>query len=200
MKKFVTLLFLLFLTMPGAAQDKKLELATFAGGCFWCMEQPFDELEGVYKTIVGYTGGHKANPTYKEVTTGTTGHAEAIQVHYDPLIVSYEKLLDIFWRNIDPTALNGQFSDQGTQYRTAIFYHNEEQRRSAQASKDALEASGRYKGRPIVTEITPVSAFYEAEEYHQDYYIKSGLHYKMYRVGSGRDSYLKKVWGDEPKR
>lgn len=171
-----------------------LEKATLAGGCFWCMQPPFDKLKGVIKTTVGYTGGHKVNPTYKEVSSGTTGHAESIEVLFDPNQISYAQVLDVFWRNINPTTPNQQFNDVGAQYRTAIFYHNEKQKRLAEAVKEKLEKSGRFD-KPIVTEITRASAFYPAEDYHQKYYKKSPLPYKFYRFGSGRDRYLEKIWG-----
>jgi methionine-S-sulfoxide reductase len=173
-----------------------LEIATFAGGCFWCMEPPFDKLAGVLSTTSGYAGGTEENPTYKEVASGRTGHAEAIRIVYDPTKVTYAELLDVFWKNIDPTQVDGQFADRGRQYRTAIFYHDEEQKELALASKDALEKSGRYT-RKIVTEITAAGAFYPAEDYHQDYYKKNSVHYKMYRYGSGRDQYLKEVWEEQ---
>jgi peptide-methionine (S)-S-oxide reductase len=169
-------------------------IATFAGGCFWCMEPPFDELDGVISTTSGYTGGSKQNPTYEEVSTGTTGHAEAVQVAYDPKRISYERLLEVFWRNIDPVTPNAQFCDHGTQYRSAIFYHDEAQRRLAEESKRALEASGRFKA-PIVTEIVAAGTFYPAEEYHQDYYKKNPIRYKFYRAGCGRDRRLADLWG-----
>jgi peptide-methionine (S)-S-oxide reductase len=156
------------------------------------MEPPYDELPGVVSTTSGYTGGDKANPNYEEVSSGTTGHAEAVQVHYDPKKVSYEKLLEVFWRNIDPLTANRQFCDRGAQYRSAIFYHDEWQQRLAQSSKEAL--AGRFD-EPIVTEITPASAFYPAEEYHQDYYKKNPVRYKLYRWHCGRDSRLSQVWG-----
>jgi len=174
----------------------QLEKATFAGGCFWCMQHPFDELEGVVSTQVGYTGGREAGPTYEQVSSGTTGHCEAIEVVYDPATVSYARLLEVFWRQIDPTSLNRQFSDVGTQYRTAIFTHTEEQRRLAVDSKERLAHSGRFDA-PVVTEIAPASAFYPAEEYHQRYSEKNPIRYKLYRIGSGRDRFLRKVWGDE---
>jgi methionine-S-sulfoxide reductase len=151
---------------PDVAREKR-EKATFAGGCFWCMEPPFDKLDGVISTIVGYTGGQEKNPTYEEVSSGKTGHVEAIQIVYDPSSVTYAELLDVFWRNIDPTQMNGQFADTGRQYRTSIFYHSQEQKQLALASKDELEKSGRYD-KKIVTEIVPAGAFYSAEEYHQD--------------------------------
>ncbi len=172
------------------------ETATFAGGCFWCMQPFFDNTKGVKKTTVGYTGGHLANPGYEEVSSGTTGHAEAIQIEFDPKEVSYEKLLNLYWHNIDPTQANGQFADEGTQYRTAIFYHNEEQKRMAEKSKQALAASGRFD-KPIVTQILPASAFYPAEDYHQKYYLKKTFQYNMYHDNSGRPQYLEKKWGNE---
>ena len=172
------------------------EKATFAGGCFWCMEHPFDELEGVASVTPGYTGGHKKNPTYEEVSSGTTGHAESVQIVYDPAKITYTKLLDVFWHNIDPTVQNQQFCDIGSQYRTAIFFHNEEQKRLAEESKRALEKSGRFKG-PIYTEIVPASEFYPAEEYHQHYYKKNPVRYKFYRYNCGRDQRLKEVWGSD---
>jgi len=172
-------------------------IATFAGGCFWCMQPPFDNLDGVVSTKVGYTGGSKENPTYEEVCSGTTGHAEAVQVVYDSSKVTYEQLLDVFWRNVDPTTVNRQFADRGTQYRTAIFYHTEEQKRLAEESKKGLDTSGRYD-RPIVTEIVRAGKFYEAELYHQKYYLKQPAHYKRYRAGSGRQDYLKELrWNNE---
>lgn len=176
--------------------NKKTEKATFAGGCFWCMQHPYDELKGVVSTAAGYTGGHKNNPTYEEVCAGNTGHAETIEVLYDPSQITYAELLNVFWRNIDPTTLNRQFADAGTQYRTAIFYHNEEQRQSAESSKEEMERSGIYD-EPIVTEITPASTFYKAEDYHQKYYEKCPLKYKMYKSGSGREQYLENKWGNE---
>ncbi|NIS63040.1 MAG: peptide-methionine (S)-S-oxide reductase MsrA [Proteobacteria bacterium] len=174
----------------------KLEKATFAGGCFWCMEPPFDKLDGVISTTVGYAGGKEKNPTYKEVSSGGTGHAESVEIVYDPSRITYVRLLDVFWRNIDPTQVDGQFVDTGRQYRTAIFYHTEEQRRLAAASKRQLEDSGRFE-KKIVTEIVPAGEFYRAEGYHQDYYKKNPLRYKFYRYGSGRDQFLKKVWGED---
>jgi methionine-S-sulfoxide reductase len=175
--------------------NKKIEKATFAGGCFWCMQNPYDELKGVVSTAVGYTGGHVKNPTYEEVCAGNTGHAEAIEVLYDPSQITYAELLNVFWKNIDPTTLNRQFADAGTQYRTAIFYHNEEQRQSAESSKEEMERSGIYDD-PVVTEITPASTFYKAEDYHQKYYEKCPVKYKMYKSGSGREQYLENIWGN----
>ena len=174
-------------------QDQ-FERATFAGGCFWCMQPPFDKLDGVISTTVGYCGGKEENPTYKQVSAGETGHAEAVEIVYDPSRVSYSELLNVFWRNIDPTQKDGQFADTGAQYRTAIFYHNEEQRRLAETSRTELVNTGRFD-KKIVTEIVPATTFYKAEEYHQDYYKKNPLRYKLYRYGSGRDSYLARKWG-----
>jgi len=177
-----------------SADSPQSEKATFAGGCFWCMEHPFDQLEGVLSVTVGYTGGQKKNPTYEEVSSGMTGHAESVQIVYDPAKITYTKLLDVFWHNIDPTVKNQQFCDVGNQYRTAIFYHNEEQKRLAEESKKTLEKSGRFKG-PIYTEIVPASEFYPAEEYHQHYYKKNPIRYKFYRYNCGRDERLQEVWG-----
>jgi len=181
--------------------ETRIESAIFAGGCFWCMESPLEKIEGVKEVISGYTGGHKENPTYEEVSSGTTGHLEAVEVVYDPSKVSYERLLDMFWRQIDPTDLNGQFVDRGSQYRSAIFYLSVEQKRLAEKSKEELQKSGKFK-RPVVTEILPASTFYRAEEYHQDYYKKNPIRYKFYRFNSGRDKFLKKAWGEatEPQR
>ncbi len=173
------------------------EIATFAGGCFWCMEHPFEKLDGVLLVVSGYTGGNEENPTYREVASGSTGHAEVIQITYDPSKITYSDLLDVFWRLIDPTDAGGQFVDRGRQYRTAIFYHNEEQKRLAEESKSALERSGLFD-RPIVTEIVPASTFYPAEDYHQDYYKKNPERYEGYRSGSGRDQYLDRIWEDRP--
>ena len=178
--------------------DKILKIGTFAGGCFWCTEADFEKLPGVVKVISGYAGGHKENPSYGEVSSGTTGHVEAVQVYYDPSKLSYAELLDYFWRHIDPTDGGGQFVDRGSQYRSVIFYHDEEQKRLAEKSKEELNKSGRFK-KPIVTEIVPFTRFYEAEEYHQDYYKKNPLRYKFYRYNSGRDQFLEKVWGNEMK-
>lgn len=179
-----------------SASPKKFEKATFAGGCFWCMEPLFEKLKGVDAVISGYTGGRTENPKYEEVSLGRTGHAEAVEVHYDPSQITYAELLDVFWRNIDPTTKDRQFVDTGSQYRTAIFYHNEEQKRLAEDSKKKIDASGRF-GKPIVTEIVPAGKFYAAEEYHQDYYKKSSTRYKFYRFNSGRDQYLERIWGKE---
>ena len=158
------------------------------------MQPPFDKLDGVTSTTVGYAGGKEKNPTYEQVSAGLTGHVEAVEIVYDPSRISYSALLDVFWRNIDPTQADGQFVDRGPQYRSVIFYHNDEQRRLAEASRESLDNSGRYE-RGIVTEIVPATTFYRAEEYHQDYYKKNPLRYKYYRYGSGRDRYLEKIWG-----
>lgn len=171
--------------------------ATFAGGCFWCMEPPFEKLDGVIDVVSGYTGGQEDDPTYSQVSSGRTGHVESVLVTYDPEKVSYKKLLHVFWRQIDPTDAGGQFVDRGFQYSTAIFYHTEAQRAEAEASLKELGASGRFGG-PIVTRIVKAEKFYPAEEYHQDYYRKSKLKYKYYRYRSGRDQFLEKVWGKNP--
>lgn len=178
-----------------SAQTENLVTATFAGGCFWCMEAPFDVLPGVVSTTSGYTGGFKKNPSYDEVSAGKTGHAEAVQITYDSTQISYAQLLQVFWRNIDPLASNRQFCDSGSQYRSAIFYHNAEQQRLAVASKQQLENSGRFQ-QPIVTEIVAAAEFYPAEEYHQDFYKKNPLRYKAYRAGCGRDRRLQELWGE----
>ncbi|MGZ9586098.1 peptide-methionine (S)-S-oxide reductase MsrA [Paenibacillus marinisediminis] len=180
--------------MSSTHKASTYELATFAGGCFWCMVTPFEQLPGIQRIVSGYTGGQTPNPTYKEVCTETTGHAEAVQITYDPEIFPYEKLLDIFWQQIDPTDIGGQFFDRGSSYRTAIFYHNEKQRELAERSKQKLEASGRF-AKPIATEIVPAGTFFEAEDYHQNYHLKNAAHYKRYRKGSGRDAYIKQHWG-----
>jgi peptide-methionine (S)-S-oxide reductase len=189
-----------FVPRGGKAQltgSTQLAKATFAGGCFWCMEPPFDKLDGVISTISGYTGGHQKNPTYQEVSAGTTGHTEVVEVLFDPTKVSYATLLEVFWHNIDPLTPNAQFCDRGSQYRTAIFYHNEEQRRLAETSKRTLEQSGRFT-RSIVTEIVPAAEFYQAEDYHQDYYQKNPVRYKIYRYNCGRDQRLAELWGTGP--
>jgi len=180
---------------PKSMTGPRVAVATFAGGCFWCMEPPFDKLEGVISTISGYTGGTTQRPTYEQVSAGSTGHAEAVQVTYDPSKVSYEKLLDVFWHNIDPTVRDRQFCDVGSQYRSAIFVHDAEQRRLAEASKAALERSRPFKGA-IVTPVVDASTFYPAEEYHQDYYRKNPIQYQYYRIGCGRDLRLRQLWGE----
>jgi peptide methionine sulfoxide reductase msrA/msrB len=196
--KVVFLLPAILLMQTDSSAQTKLEKATLAGGCFWCMEHPFEKLEGVLEVISGYTGGHKDNPTYEEVSSGMTGHLEAIEITYDPSRISYSEILDIFWKQIDPTDSGGQFVDRGQQYRSAIFYHSEEQKALAEKSKSELNKSGRYKS-PIITEIIKASKFYKAEDYHQDYAKKNPIRYKYYRYNSGRDQYLKKVWGKKMK-
>ncbi|OFW68270.1 MAG: peptide-methionine (S)-S-oxide reductase [Actinobacteria bacterium RBG_13_63_9] len=176
--------------------DGRHAVATFAGGCFWCMEPPFDKLDGVTSTTSGYTGGQKKDPSYEEVSSGSTGHAESVQVVYDPTRITYQKLLEVFWHNIDPVAVDRQFCDAGTQYRSAIFYHDETQRRMAEGSKKALQASGRFD-QPIATEIVKASTFYPAEGYHQHYYKKNPVRYKIYRYRCGRDKRLREVWGKD---
>ena len=178
------------------AKPANAAVATFAGGCFWCMEGPYDALDGVISTTSGYIGGTKKDPTYQEVSSGRTGHTEAVQIVYDPAKVTYEKLLDVFWHNIDPTAANRQFCDSGSQYRSGIFYHDDTQKKAADASKAALDKSKPLKGA-IVTEITAATTFYAAEEYHQDYYLKNPVRYRFYRQGCGRDARLKELWGDK---
>jgi peptide methionine sulfoxide reductase msrA/msrB len=172
------------------------EIAAFAGGCFWCMQPPFEKIPGVIKVVAGYTGGHVPNPTYEQVCTGSTGHYEAVEVTFDPQKVTYAQILDVFWRNIDPTDAGGQFVDRGHQYKTAIFVHNAEQRRVAEESKAALGKSGRFS-RPIVTQIVESGPFYAAEEYHQDYFRKNAEHYNRYKEGSGRPEFLIKLWGSD---
>ena len=176
--------------------DNSYEKATFAGGCFWCMVQPFDEQPGIIEVFSGYIGGHKKNPTYQEVHAGDTGHFEAVQITFDPKVFPYERLLELYWQQIDPTDPGGQFHDRGEPYRTAIFYHNEEQRKLAEESKKTLGKSGRFN-KPIVTMILPASTFYPAEEYHQDYYKKNPEHYKSNRRRSGRDTFIKDTWHNE---
>ncbi|MCQ4085918.1 peptide-methionine (S)-S-oxide reductase MsrA [Saccharibacillus sp. JS10] len=173
--------------------SSSVEKATFAGGCFWCMVTPFEDLPGIIKVVSGYTGGHTENPTYKEVCSETTGHVEAVQITYNPEIFPYDKLLELFWQQIDPTDAGGQFHDRGTSYGTAIFYHNEEQRVKAEASKKALGESGRFN-QPIVTPIRPAETFYEAEEYHQDYHKKNPAHYNRYKKASGREAFIEDHW------
>jgi peptide-methionine (S)-S-oxide reductase len=192
---------MLSMTLPTGAKPAAIpatvETATFAGGCFWCMEPPFDRLDGVISVTSGYTGGHTANPAYEDVSAGATGHAESVQVVYDPTKIHYARLLDIFWHNVDPTVKDQQFCDVGHQYRTAIFYHTEEQKRLAEQSKAALERSKPF-AEPIVTEIVPASTFYPAEEYHQHFYKKNPIRYKFYRYNCGRDQRLEKLWGVAP--
>ena len=197
MQYILTILFMvLMMTTNCIAAEKKLATATFAGGCFWCMEKPFDLLEGVISTTSGYTGGHEPEPSYKEVSAGWTGHTEALEVIYDPQKVSYGRLLEVFWRNIDPTVKDRQFCDWGSQYRSAIFYHDQEQQREALESRTKLTSS-LFKDQTIYTEITAAGIFYPAEEYHQGYYKKNPLRYKFYRNSCGRDLRLQELWGNE---
>ena len=182
-------------TTPAKSTSIKTAKIVLAGGCFWCMEGPFDILNGVISTTSGYIGGQKKDPTYQEVSSGRTGHTEAVEIAYDPSKVSVEKLLDVFWHNIDPTVKDQQFCDHGSQYRSGIFYVDDVQKKAAELSKAALEKSTPFKG-PFVTEVTAATQFYPAEDYHQDYYIKNPVRYKFYRAGCGRDSRLKELWGD----
>jgi peptide-methionine (S)-S-oxide reductase len=180
---------------PSGATNGGLAIATLAGGCFWCMEHPYDELKGVISTTVGYTGGDVKNPSYEQVSAGGTGHAESIEVAYNPKKISYQKLLNVFWYNIDPLTKDAQFCDSGHQYRSAIFYHNKEQKRLAEQSKQQLEQSGRFN-QSIVTEIVKAGPFYPAED-HQNYYLKNPLSYKFYRYTCGRDQRLEELWGEQ---
>ncbi|MGH9324187.1 MAG: peptide-methionine (S)-S-oxide reductase MsrA [Vicinamibacteria bacterium] len=193
MRILLSLLLLGASASPSRAEEPALAKATFAGGCFWCMEPPFDELDGVVSTTSGYIGGKVKNPTYEQVSYGGTGHLEAVEVDYDPKKISYQELLEVFWRNVDPTDEGGQFCDRGKQYETAIFYHDEAERRLAEESKRKIEESGQLK-KPIATEIRPATTFYAAEEYHQDYYKKNPIRYKFYRSRCGRDRALEKIW------
>jgi peptide-methionine (S)-S-oxide reductase len=194
--RLFAVLLLAVLSVPGLAHAAVAK-ATFAGGCFWCMEPPYDKLDGVVSTTSGYIGGHTKKPTYDAVSAGGTGHAEAVEVVYDPARVSYAKLLEVFWRNVDPTVRERQFCDVGDQYRTAIFYHDAEQKRLAEASRVALEKSKPFP-QPIVTEIVPAGTFTPAEAYHQDYYRKNPVRYKFYRYTCGRDQRLEELWGKPP--
>jgi len=184
--------------VPGAAQSQPAKAATvkatFAGGCFWCMEEALDKVPGVISTVSGYMGGRVKNPTYEQVSTGATGHTEVVQIEFDPAKVNYARLLEVFWRNIDPTQKDAQFCDHGSQYRSGIFYHDEEQKRLAEASRLALQKTKPFKGE-IVTEITRVAEFYAAEGYHQDYYQKNPARYKFYKSGCGREARLQQLWG-----
>ncbi len=202
----ITLVVLLFASHQVRGMNEKMEkqmsdnpqktkTAVFAGGCFWCTESDFEKVDGVIEAISGYTGGHVANPTYKQVSRGVTGHVEAVKVVYDPAELTYEELLEVFWRHVDPTDPDGQFVDRGSQYRSVIFYANEQEHRLAEASKKTLAASGRFD-KPIATDILPLSTFYPAEDYHQDYYKKNPIRYRWYRHGSGRDQFLEKAWAD----
>jgi len=186
---------LLATTLNTLAEDSNTEIAIFAGGCFWCMEPPYDKLDGVISTTSGYTAGHKADPTYKQVSAGGTGHTEAIQIEYDPAKISYEELLVVFWKNIDPTTSDRQFCDQGSQYRSGIFFLNEAQKSAAEKSLKTIQQTKPFD-EAVVTEITSASTFYPAEEYHQDYYQKNPLRYKYYRYSCGRDQRLEQLWGE----
>ena len=209
MKRLLSILASLILVATftvAATMDKKGEMkdmeetmtakAIFAGGCFWCMEPPFEKLDGVHAVVSGYIDGHKENPTYHEVSSGTTGHTEAVEITYDPNKISFAELLEVFWMNIDPTDAGGQFVDRGSQYRTGIYYLNDEQKLLAEASKEQLGKSGRFNS-PIVTEIVAATRFYPAEDYHQDYYKESPVRYKFYRYNSGRDQFINRVWGKD---
>ena len=210
MKRPVLLFFgLLAAALPLVAQDAPtspapaaspapatVQQAYFAGGCFWCMQYAFDRVKGVKKTVVGYTGGQKAAPDYEEVSSGTTGHAESIEVDYDPAVITYPQLLDAFWKNIDPTQANGQFADHGTQYRTAIFYRTDDEKKAAEASRAELGKSGKFD-KPVVTQIVPAGKFYPAEDYHQQYYKTNAAHFNAYEIGSGRAGFLHRKWGTE---
>ncbi len=181
-------------TVKASTDGDGYTVATFAGGCFWCMEHPYDELDGVISTTSGYTGGSTKNPTYRQVSAGITGHTEAVQVKYDPSKVTYQELLKVFWQNIDPTTPDRQFCDKGSQYRPGIFYHDGDQKRLAEDSKQRIKATKTFP-EPVVTEITQAAEFYPAETYHQDYYLKNPLRYKLYRRGCGRDRRLEQLWG-----
>ncbi|WP_455203249.1 peptide-methionine (R)-S-oxide reductase MsrB [Kaarinaea lacus] len=178
--------------------ETKWEIATFAGGCFWCMERPFEDLDGIKQVVSGYIGGHQKNPTYKQVSSGSTSHTEAVQITYDPTKVSYQQLLNVYWRQFDPTDAGGSFVDRGNQYRSGIFYHNETQKTQAMQSKQQLQNSGVFN-KPVVTEIVAATTFYRAEDYHQDYYKENPVRYKYYRYRSGRDQFLEKTWGNDHK-
>ena len=194
MKKYfgVVLAMLFLLGYPGFCSEN-LEKAVFAGGCFWCVQSPFDHLPGIVKTVVGYSGGSMVNPTYEQVSAGTSGHYESLEITFNPKKISYKKLLDVYWKNIDPTNPNGQFCDEGPQYRSVIFYQNETQKKLAEQSKQKWLSSGKFK--EIYTKILPANAFYPGEEYHQCYYKKNPVRYKLYRTNCGRDETLKKIWG-----
>ncbi|MDY7033809.1 MAG: peptide-methionine (R)-S-oxide reductase MsrB [Thermodesulfobacteriota bacterium] len=192
------LFFILLFVQYNSHAEPKYSKATFAGGCFWCMEKPFEEMKGVIEVTSGYTGGHVDNPTYEQVSAGGTGHVEAVQIIFDPSQITYSDLLDVYWKQINPTDSGGQFVDRGYQYRSVIFYHDQEQKKIAEKSKEKLNKSGIYE-EPIATEIKEASEFYHAEDYHQDYYKKKPLKYKYYRYFSGRDQYLDKIWRDNKK-
>ncbi|TNF98496.1 MAG: peptide-methionine (S)-S-oxide reductase [Gammaproteobacteria bacterium] len=189
---FLPILMLFTITTNASPVNKELKTATFAGGCFWCMEPPYDKLDGVISTTSGYAGGHVKNPTYKQVSSGGTGHTEVVQVVYDPNKVNYKQLLDVFWKNIDPLTANAQFCDRGSQYRSAIFYHDDAQKALAEASINNIKT--KFK-QPVVTEINKLATFYPAEDYHQDYYQKNPVRYKYYRWSCRRDNRLEELWG-----
>ena len=196
MKRIIAVLFLLMFSSTGEAKDmttEKQEVAIFAGGCFWCMQKPFDQVKGVISTEAGYTGGTVVNPTYEQVSAGHTGHKESVRVTFDPALVDYQTLLQVFWHNVDPFDTNGQFCDKGNQYRAAIFYQNEEQKRLAEATKKEVATQF---GQDVTTEIDAAMPFYPAEEYHQSYYLKNPVRYHYYRYQCGRDQRLKQVWGE----
>ena len=192
MKKIIAIILFIFLIFTPTAKAQTIEKATFAGGCFWCMEPPFDKVEGVISTTSGYIGGKVNNPSYKQVSAGKTGHAESVEIKYDADKVTYQQLLDIFWKNIDPTVKNRQFCDIGNQYRTAIFYHDDRQQQLAQSSKERVQQQLKTN---IFTEIVSAGKFYPAEDYHQDYYLNNPLRYKYYRFACGRDKRLAEIWG-----
>lgn len=196
---FASLFALAILTAQAAEPAGQTKTAIFAGGCFWCMQPPYDNAKGVVKTVVGYTGGNADDATYEKVSGHRTQHRESIQVTYDPTQISYAQLLDIFWRNINPTQADGQFHDIGLSYQAAIYYGNDEEKKAAEASKEQLANSGKFS-KPIVTEILPAKPFYPAEEYHQKYYLKNSADFEAYHVGSGRVSFLEKIWGSSPKK
>jgi peptide-methionine (S)-S-oxide reductase len=195
MRNLIAVLLLLAASAGSAQESSNIRTAIFAGGCFWCMEPPYDQLEGVLETTSGYSGGHVKNPSYDQVSAGGTGHAEVVQIKYDADKISYEKLLGVFWRNVDPLDAGGQFCDRGDQYRSAIFYGTPEEEKLAEASKQHAAAQ---LGKKIVTEIVPAATFYPAEKYHQNYYQRNPVRYKFYRYNCGRDKRLEKVWGAAP--
>ena len=202
MKKIIVLVLAAYAVLLGqaavaqaqTAKPQNIAKATFAGGCFWCMEEVYEPIPGVISAVSGYMGGRTKNPTYESISTGSTGHAEVVQVEYDPTKVSYDKLLQAFWLNIDPTQRDGQFCDNGSQYRSAVFYHDDAQRKAAEASKAQVEKTKPFKGQ-VVTEVVAAGEFYRAEEYHQDYYKKNALRYKFYKSGCGREAKLQSLWG-----
>ncbi len=194
LKILFTTLVLAF-SLNATAETRPTATATFAGGCFWCMEPPFDKLDGVLSTTSGYIGGHQDDPTYKQVSAGSTGHTEAVEIRFDPEKISYEQLLTVFWKNIDPTTADRQFCDSGSQYRPGIFYHDEAQKKAAEKSLEHIQRTKTFD-EPVVTEITAATTFYPAEDYHQDYYQKNPLRYKYYRFACGRDKRLEQLWGN----